>query len=107
MKIHSLNNPAIEKDYQLLKLIAEQLIAIQPLIQQVACLSIIEEHGSHIIDHDGKLKIEEIISDVEQENAITINYTKSDLESITRSMRHYDNSDLYDSIEEEIRDVLL
>ena len=54
-----------------------------------------------------ELQIEDIISDVEQEDAITINYTKSDLESIASSVRHYDNSGLYDSIEEAIRAVLL
>lgn len=90
MKIRSLNNPAIEKDYQLLKLIAEQLIAIQPLIQQVACLSIIEEHGSHIIDHDGKLKLEARI-EIETEVHKQLTSFVADLRQV--AMKNITNTD--------------
>lgn len=38
---------------------------------------------------------------------ITIHYSKDDLERIASSMRHFDNSDWYEAIEEGIRDTLL
>ena len=63
----------------------------------------VEENGRTIIE----IQIEDIISDLAQEEGITINYSKDDLETIASSMRHFDNSDRYDSIEEGIRDTLL
>lgn len=63
----------------------------------------VEENSRSIIE----IQIEDIISEVEQEKGITIHYSKDDLESIARSLRHFDNSDLYDSIEEGIHDTLL
>ncbi|MDW2886697.1 hypothetical protein [Exiguobacterium artemiae] len=62
-----------------------------------------EENAQSIIE----IQIEDIISDLEQEKGITINYSKDDLETIAGSLRHFDKSDLYNSIEEGIRDVLL
>lgn len=63
----------------------------------------VEENGRSLIE----IQIEDIISDLEQEEGIVITYSKDDLETIASSLRHFDNSDLYDSIEEGIRDVLL
>lgn len=63
----------------------------------------VEENSRSIIE----MQIEDIISEVEQEKGITINYSKDDLETIARNLRHFDNSDLYDSIEEGIHDTLL
>lgn len=63
----------------------------------------VEENGRSLIE----IQIECIISDLEQEKGITIKYSKDDLENVAHSLRHFDNSDLYDSIEEGIRDVLL
>lgn len=54
-----------------------------------------------------EIQIEDIISDLEQEEEITIKYLKDDLETIASNLRHFDNSDQYGSIEEGIRDVLL
>lgn len=63
----------------------------------------VEENSRSIIE----MQIEDIISEVEQEKGITINYSKDDLETIASSMRHFDNSDRYEAIEEGIRDTLL
>lgn len=63
----------------------------------------VEENGRTIIE----IQIEDIISDLEQEESITIHYSKDDLETIASSMRHFYNSDRYDAIEEGIRDTLL
>lgn len=63
----------------------------------------VEENGRTIIE----IQTEDIIRDLEQEEGITINYSKDELETIANRMRHFDNSDRYDSIEEGILDTLL
>ncbi|MGE6556197.1 hypothetical protein [Exiguobacterium artemiae] len=60
----------------------------------------VEENGRSLIE----IQIEGIISNLEQEEGIN---SKDDLENVAHSMHHYNNSDLYDSIEEGIRDTLL
>lgn len=58
MKTTSFNNPRIEKDYALLKLISDQVISIQPLISKVVYLQTIAEFGNEIIDSEGNLSLE-------------------------------------------------
>lgn len=54
----SLNNPRIEKDFELLKTISETCIDVQPLIKKLSYLAALDQYGLALIDTDGTLTVQ-------------------------------------------------
>lgn len=86
----SLNNPRLEKDYELLKTISESCITVQPLLKNIAYIASMNKYGDSLIDQNGRLTLEAQII-IETAVYTELNAYIADMKKV--ALRHVQSTD--------------